>query len=57
MLDKKDLVNIEYAINMLLVEMQKDAWSAIIYEGKEFASQVQKKMEEFEQLIEKVRAQ
>jgi len=52
---EKDLTNIEYAINMLLAEMQKDAWSAIIYEGKELALLVKNKMEEFEQLLEKVR--
>ena len=52
---EKDLTNIEYAVNMLLAEMQKDALSAIIYEGKEFALQVKNKMEEFEQLLEKVR--
>ena len=52
---EKDLTNIEYAINMLLAEMQKDAWSAIIYEGKDLALQVKNKMEEFEQLLEKVR--
>jgi hypothetical protein len=50
-----ELTNIEYAINMLLVEMQKDALSAIIYEGREFALQVKNKMEEFEELLEKVR--
>ena len=55
MLTEEDKTNLEYAINKTLVEMQNDALTALIYDGKNMVDIVRSKMEMFEALLEKVR--
>jgi len=55
MLTEQDKTNLEYSINKTLTEMQNDALSALIYDGKNMVALVRSKMEMYEALLEKVR--
>jgi hypothetical protein len=48
---KKDKANLKNAILLVLAEMQKDAVSAIMYNGNEFGVAVANKIEEYQNLL------
>jgi hypothetical protein len=53
-LSKKDRKNIVHALSLVLVRMQEDALSAIMYDSPDFGRAVMDKVKEFEELMERI---